>query len=187
VRACHQDADDLIARITSLRVNWSSGKPAPLPADHVVLGPRLGVSPGAEDGGVGETERSVRNSLNVTRGAGSGPRADYPVAALHHARLRELAGGAGPVPAAHGDAGLHHPVPWGTFARLVTLPDLFSITLGIEPLITGTAPAQTRLSLFTWANRPWLQRRDAVITTRCAIGLVLANDQPGKSGYTRAA
>ena len=37
---------------------------------------------------------------------GERPRPDYPVAALFHVGLWELRGSAGPVPAAHGDAGL---------------------------------------------------------------------------------
>jgi 5-methylcytosine-specific restriction enzyme A len=56
---------------------------------------------------VGETERSVRDLLERYGQQGEWPRADYPVTALRHAGLWELADGAGPVPNAHGDARLH--------------------------------------------------------------------------------
>jgi 5-methylcytosine-specific restriction protein A len=95
------DPTELIDRVLGLRVNRSSGRPAlfqPITLLWAIGRARRGeprLLPWRE------TERRLTDLLVKH---GENPRPDYPVAALHHARLWHLEGFSGDVPKAHGSS-----------------------------------------------------------------------------------
>ncbi|MEU1934380.1 HNH endonuclease signature motif containing protein [Streptomyces coeruleorubidus] len=98
--------DELISRITHLKVNRSANGPAlykPIALlwamGRAVRGePRLLPWP--------ETEEALKDLLRRHGARGERPRPDYPVASLHHDDIWELRDCPRPVPTAHGDARL---------------------------------------------------------------------------------
>ncbi|MFD8149773.1 HNH endonuclease [Streptomyces sp. NPDC059720] len=99
-------SDDLVRRLTHLKVNRAAGRPA-LYKPIVLLWamgralrgePRLLPWP--------ETEDALKTLLREHGLRGERERPDYPVASLHHDGLWELRGAGEPVPTAHGDARL---------------------------------------------------------------------------------
>lgn len=96
--------DELIHRITHLKVNRAGGRPA-LYKPVVLLWamgralrgePRLLPWPATED--------ALKTLLRKHGMRGERERPDYPIASLHRDRLWELSGTGEPVPTAHGDA-----------------------------------------------------------------------------------
>lgn len=99
-------ADELIRRLTHLKVNRAAGRPA-LYKPIVLLWamgralrgePRLLPWP--------ETEDALKTLLRKHGVRGERERPDYPIASLHRDGLWELRGAGEPVPTAHGDARL---------------------------------------------------------------------------------
>lgn len=98
--------DELVNRVTGLRVNRASGRPAlyqPVTLLWAIGRARRG-EPRIE--GWDETRQSLQTLLKRYGFHGERPRADYPIAALYHAGLWELQGTSGSAPNAHGDAEL---------------------------------------------------------------------------------
>jgi 5-methylcytosine-specific restriction protein A len=98
--------DELVDRVAHLRVNRASGRPALY--QPITLLWAIGRARRGEDRitAWAETERSLQGLLQRHGAHGERPRPDYPVAALYHAVLWELAGHAGEVPRAQGDSEL---------------------------------------------------------------------------------
>lgn len=99
-------AEDLLDRITGLRVNRASGRPALY--QPITLLWAVGRARRAEPRLLPwhETEKALRNLLKRHGMRGERPRPDYPVSALCHAGLWELHGHSGEVPPARGDSAL---------------------------------------------------------------------------------
>jgi len=109
VSASHPEeltADELMRAVSSLTVSRASGRPASY--QPITLLWAIGRARRGEPRIASwvETEQSLRAVLERRARPRERPRPDYPVAALFHAGLWDLRGYSGPVPPAHGDAGL---------------------------------------------------------------------------------
>ncbi|WP_329618549.1 HNH endonuclease signature motif containing protein [Streptomyces sp. S465] len=148
--------EDLITRVTNLKVNRSSGQPALY--QPITLLWAFGRARRGEARLLSwiETEDAIKALLERHGMRGERPRPDYPIAALHRAGLWELHGHTGSVPTARGDSKLrrwfaeHHPsgglpepvyhlVQHSAQTRLAAIDTLLSTffqDLDYEPLLT---------------------------------------------------
>ncbi|GGJ51869.1 hypothetical protein GCM10010121_073500 [Streptomyces brasiliensis] len=97
-------ADDLVARVTHLKVNRSSGRPALHQPIALLWAMGRAVRGEARLLPWAATGESLRPLLERHGMRGERPRPDYPVAALHRAGVWVLRDHGDPAPTAHGDA-----------------------------------------------------------------------------------